>query len=249
MFSLFVMPEKWIFGHFLASSESKLFFVKKEDMSSKRRTCGKPNQNHYFSNTSEIAMLSLQTEELYITFGLISEAHKKLDSSLDDLNQYGRRNCLVLHGLSANTDLPNSQSNYKEFLDKIIKKINDNLSLNLSSNNIDIAHPLPVTKNGKTPVIIKFLRRSDRNLVYQNKRHFSKSGLAITESLTKKRLQLLKEAGSLLGQENVWTSNGTIFCNINAKREVIKTQDDLYSLVKNTYSNSAPSIELNNSNK
>ena len=197
----------------------------------------------------EIAKLSQQIEELYIKFGLISEAIKKLDSSLDDLNQYGRRNCLVLHGLSANTDLPNSQSNYKGFLDKIIKNINDNLSLNLSSNNIDIAHPLPVTKNGKTPVIIKFLRRSDRNLVYQNKRHFSKSGLAITESLTKMRLQLLKEAGSLLGQENVWTSNETIFCNINAKWEVIKTQNDLYSLVENTYSNSAPSIELNNSNK
>ena len=109
----------------------------------------------------------------------------------------------MLHGLSANTDLPNSQRNYKEFLDKIIKIINHNLSLNQSSNNIGIAHPLPVAKNGKTPVVVKFLRKYDRNLVYQNKRHYSKSGLTVTEPLTKKRLQLLKEAGSPLGQENV----------------------------------------------
>ena len=37
------MPKRRTFGHFLASSEDKLVFVKKEDMFSKRRTYGKPN--------------------------------------------------------------------------------------------------------------------------------------------------------------------------------------------------------------
>ena len=36
------MPKKKDIWAFLASSENKLFFVKKEDMSSKRRTYGKP---------------------------------------------------------------------------------------------------------------------------------------------------------------------------------------------------------------
>ena len=38
MFSLFIMPKRRTFEHSLASSEDKLFFVKKEDMSSKRKT-------------------------------------------------------------------------------------------------------------------------------------------------------------------------------------------------------------------
>ena len=38
MFSLFKMPKKKTFGHFLTSSEDKLFFVKKEDMFSKKGT-------------------------------------------------------------------------------------------------------------------------------------------------------------------------------------------------------------------
>ena len=42
MFSRFVMSKKRTFVHFLASSKDKLFFVKKEDMYSKRRTYDKP---------------------------------------------------------------------------------------------------------------------------------------------------------------------------------------------------------------
>ena len=42
MFSLFIMPKRRTFGHFLASPEDKFFLVKKEDMSSKRKTYGKP---------------------------------------------------------------------------------------------------------------------------------------------------------------------------------------------------------------
>ena len=45
MISLFIIPKRRTFGHFLASSEDKLFLVKKEDMSSKRRTYGKPRQH------------------------------------------------------------------------------------------------------------------------------------------------------------------------------------------------------------
>ena len=42
MFSLFIMSKRRTFGNFLASSEDNFFLVKKEDMSSKRRTYGKP---------------------------------------------------------------------------------------------------------------------------------------------------------------------------------------------------------------
>ena len=38
------MPKRRIFGDFFMSSEDKIFFVKKEDMSSKKRTYGNPRR-------------------------------------------------------------------------------------------------------------------------------------------------------------------------------------------------------------
>jgi len=66
-----------------------------------------------------------------------------------------------------------------------------------------------------------------------NERYFAKSGISVTESLTKRHIKLLSEACSLLGQSNVWTYNGTIFTNLNSKQEAVKSQQELYQLVAN----------------
>ena len=176
----------------------------------------------------EIAKLSQHIEELYIKFNLILAAIAKLEFSIDELEQYGRNNCLILHGLH---NFPNAHSNYDEFLLKVITTLNLHLNLNLDINCVDIAHPLPTARNGNTPIIIKFLRRSTRNQVFKRKRLFSRTGLAVTESLTKRRLSLLNEAKSLLGDKNVWTYKGTAFTNINSKHEKIVSQEALYNLV------------------
>ena len=176
----------------------------------------------------EIAKLSQHIEELYIKFNLILAAIAKLEFSIDELEQYGRNNCLILHGLH---NFPNAHSNYDEFLLKVITTLNLHLNLSLDINCVDIAHPLPTARNGNTPIIIKFLRRSTRNQVFKRKRLFSRTGLAVTESLTKRRLSLLNEAKSLLGDKNVWTYKGTVFTNINSKHEKIVSQEALYNLV------------------
>ena len=176
----------------------------------------------------EIAKLSQHIEELYIKFNLILAAIAKLEFSIDELEQYGRNNCLILHGLH---NFPNAHSNYDEFLLKVITTLNLHLNLSLDINCVDIAHPLPTARNGNTSIIIKFLRRSTRNQVFKRKRLFSRTGLAVTESLTKRRLSLLNEAKSLLGDKNVWTYKGTVFTNINSKHEKIVSQEALYNLV------------------
>ena len=176
----------------------------------------------------EIAKLSQHMEELYIKFYLILAAITKLEFSIDELKQYGRNNCLILHGLH---NFPNAHSNYDEFLLKVITTLNLHLNLSLDINRVDIAHPLPTARNGNTPIIIKFLRRLARNQVFKRKHLFSRTGLAVTESLTKRRLSLLNEAKSLLGDKNVWTYNGTVFTIINSKHEKIVSQEALYNLV------------------
>ena len=67
------------------------------------------------------------------------------------------------------------------------------------------------------------------------------SGLALTESLTKMRLALFTETQSFIGKEKVWTFNGTIYCEINSKREAIHSQLDLYRLVESLPEQSDPS--------
>ena len=171
--------------------------------------------NNYNLNL-EIAKLSQHIEELYIKFNLILTAVAKLEFSIHELEQYGRRNCIILQGLDK---FPNVHNNYDEFLHKVINTLNHHLNLRLDINCVDIAHPLPAARNGNIPIIIKFLRRSTRNQVFKRKRLFSSSGLAVTESLTKRRLSLLNEAKSMFGDKNVWTYNGTVFTNINSKRE------------------------------
>ena len=102
----------------------------------------------------ENAKLSQHIEELYIKFNLILAAIAKLEFSIDELEQYGRNNCLILHGLHK---FPNAYSNYNEFLLKVITTLNLHLNLSLDINYVDIAHPLPTARNGNTPIIIKFL--------------------------------------------------------------------------------------------
>ena len=107
---------------------------------------------------------------------------------------------LILHGLE---NVPNAQYNYNGLVEFLIDIINRKLNLALTTNCVDIAHPLPKSNSGKTPIIIKFVKRCDRNAIFKRERLFVKSGLAITESLTRKRIALLNEARALLGQENV----------------------------------------------
>ena len=65
---------------------------------------------------------------------------------------------------------------YDEFEEKIITTLNNYLKVNLNSNDIDITHQLPTSKFGKVPVIIKFVKRSTRNTVFNKKRLLHKTG-------------------------------------------------------------------------
>nr|XP_018670806.1 uncharacterized protein LOC108950205 [Ciona intestinalis] len=85
---------------------------------------------------------------------------KRTDDRLDDLEQYGRRNCLIIHG-----------------------------------------------------------NRMVRNDVYAQKRNLKGTGMAMTESLTSRRLQIVEKAKASFGFRNVWTANGTIYVTHNNKRK------------------------------
>ena len=112
---------------------------------------------------------------------------------------------------------PPKDYNNKVTEEFVISNLNSKLELSppLTKQDIDICHRLPSNK-GKNPVIIKFVRRTVRNEVFNRKSQLksadSNSRLAITESLTKRRLKLVKEAGRAFEFRNVWTMKGLVYC-------------------------------------
>ena len=106
----------------------------------------------------------------------------------DDLEQYSRSNCLVIHGCE---NVPKSKpGKYLEIENFVCNTLNKHLQLDspLQANDLDIAYPLPSKKG--TPVIVKFIRRTQKNEVYKKKRLLKGTKMIITESLIKRRLQL-----------------------------------------------------------
>ena len=145
----------------------------------------------------------------------------------DDLEQYSRSNCLVIHGCE---NVPKSKlGKYLEIENFVCNTLNEHLQLDspLQANDLDIAHPLPSKKG--TPVIVKFIRRTQKNEVYRKKRLLKGTKRIFTESLTKRRLQLLEKARLEFKQCPVWSWKGEIFVFHNNKKKVI---DDFIDVTK-----------------
>lgn len=142
--------------------------------------------------------------------GHINKLQKEMNDvehSVEKQEQYSRRNCLLIHGINENK---------KEDTDQIvIDALNDNLNLDVSINDLDRTHrigkPRNVDENTKSrPIIVKFARYIIRQKVFGCKKKLKGKSISITESLTKKRLEKLKDARNQYGFENVWTFDGRI---------------------------------------
>ena len=67
------------------------------------------------------------------------------------------------------------------------------------------------------PIIVRFSTEAKKLEVYRNKKRLKRSRIVVTENLTSLRLSLYKKAMTVLGSNNVWTSEGKIFTKINNK--------------------------------
>ena len=136
----------------------------------------------------------------------ISEVEKKVNSlesklgdSVDELEQYSRRNCLLLHGVR---ELEGENKN-----DIIMKTMKEEIDIDIRQQDLDQTHRVgntKVCKEGKSrPIIIKFSRYDVRSAVDKKKKK-----VLITERLTAKRVGLLQEAQGKYRLRNIWTTDG-----------------------------------------
>lgn len=129
-----------------------------------------------------------------------------LESQLEELAQYSRRNCIVLHGLPLQT------KETKEDTDQlVIDTIKNKMGIRFSKHDLDRSHRLPTPKQ---PIIVKFLSHNLKSLVYNSKKKLKGSNLLVTEALTPKRRDCLSKLASLRKEKKIlsyWTMDGKIF--------------------------------------
>ena len=138
--------------------------------------------------------------------------YQKSEEHLDSLEQYGRRNFLLLHGIpeEAGEDTTN-----------IFIENAKSLGVKISRQDISRSHRLGrPSRDGqaKRPIIARFVRYSDRARVYAAKKGFKGQRKLITESLTATRVARLKRAIIRYKSENVWTTDGEIYVKSGDKK-------------------------------
>ena len=149
---------------------------------------------------------------------ILEEEKESLGKEIDDLEQYSRRNCLVLHDVV--------ETNAECTADIIIKTSAEELGIDVKQEDLDRRHRLGRVKrneNKPRPIIVNFARYAVRNKVFSNKQKKLKGKtLLITESLTVYRMKLLDEARQKYGVRNVWTYDGRVMYKENNKISVYK---------------------------
>lgn len=174
----------------------------------------------------------------------LREAKKNLDSELDELQQYSRKECLEFHGVPVMKN---------ENTTAIIIELGKLMNISLKQDDISISHRLAhqadpnTTELRKRPpaIIAKFTRRSVRDQLYKARvglkkfKTFPYDGmkyLFINESLTKHRKSLWKatrEKREKSGYKYAWTNGAKIFVRKadKAKALQIRSPEDLNKMV------------------
>ena len=177
------------------------------------------------NNQATLIRLDHRTRQIEIN-------QKETATELEQLEQYGRRENLEIHGIPINKE---------ESTNQIVKHVAALLKVDLTNDQISTSHRLipnhsnsnmdrsKVKKN--LPIIVRFANRDKRNEFY-SKRHLLKSDsklntsrIDIRENLTSFRKSLYKEAKKVKNQLNynfLWTSQGQIFLRKSPTSRVIR---------------------------
>ena len=174
----------------------------------------------------------------------IQEMDKKVENynqSLDDLEQYSRRECLEIRGI------PLSDS---EDTNEIVVELGKCMGLEIEEDDISVSHRIPNRRKDRKQnlaIIVKFVRRDSKDAYYKARNRLKdittkdlgydqSNKIFINENLTERRKELFWECLKFKKQENysfIWTINGRICLRKNqeSRVNVINSKDDLRKLI------------------
>ena len=162
-----------------------------------------------------------------------------LKRSLNDSEQYSRRNCLRIYGIPEDD---------REDTDEVILNMaSKDLKVTLRPEDIDRSHrigaPRPVKRGEKQkpprPIIVKFATYRARHLVIKNRRLLKGKHIGIEEDLTATNRNLLQKATELIKTNSnviaAWSTDGRILVLVKATnggtmKKRIHSMADLHKL-------------------
>ena len=188
-------------------------------------------QDVYEAVSLDIAGLRREQDLLKGNIEKMEKTLTNLRTSLDDQEQYSRRECLRFFGVPENPS---------ENTDDLIRDLAGK-QLNLHLNENDIARSHRITPRfgrkgeGPNPIIVRFTTYNIRRRVFEAKAKLKGSNVFIQEDLTPLRRELLNKARKMPTVKRVRTSDGRITAwrsspNGSEKRVVIRNNDDLAHL-------------------
>ena len=151
-------------------------------------------------------------EDLKSEVDSLSTKIEKLEKIRGQQEQYSRMKCLLVHGIAEEKE--------KITDEVIINTLNEKLDLDITLRDLERTHQIgePKTTRGKTPPIIaKFVQYNDRNRVFRNKNKLKGQKISITESLTKIRMDKLRQAKETYGFTNIWKNDEKILFKSDSK--------------------------------
>jgi chromosome segregation ATPase len=193
-------------------------------------------------------MKDIKTENkiLKATIQTMDDQVRQLTDSVNDLEQYSRRECLEIQGIPLkNFDDTNS----------IVVNVGELMGINIKEEDISVSHRLPIRSNyrGKQAdptIIVKFVRRHTKEIFYRARKELKNktskdlgyvktNSIYINESLTEKNKSLFggaRRAKKELGYSFICTANGRIFLrkDKDSPAILIKSKDDISNLSRNS---------------
>ena len=159
--------------------------------------------------TARVQSLESTVEELEYN---IEENYCTLESGLEELEQYGRRNSLRFH----NVKLPyNTDSD-----DAIVKLCAEKLNVEIEKDDICRSHPIGnENRRGNYQVICRFRNWKIKNTIFSNKSQLKDDPdrIFITEDLTSFRQEIVAEMVKAKRAHKIhsfWTNDGRIFMKV-----------------------------------
>ena len=137
----------------------------------------------------------------------MSNELEELKNSLEQQQQYSRRNCILIHRIS--------EQKGRDTDEQALKIITEELGEIVENSDLDRANRIGAFKEDKnkcSPIIVRSSRYNVRDKVPKNIKKFKDKGYLITESLRDLRMKKLPEARNSFGFTNVWTQDGKILC-------------------------------------
>lgn len=162
-----------------------------------------------------------------------TNAVKKLEGEVNNLEQYSRRTCLRIFGIKEMSS---------ERTDDIVVDLAKRIEVSLQHADIDRSHRVGTQNANKKisrPIIVKLTSYRKREDLLRNRRKLKSTGITIQEDLTARNRTLLQEAYAKFKQNKVsaaWSSDGRVFVALpttdgkKTVKKLISCHEDLRTL-------------------